>query len=107
MPQVYYGFLHDTVPFASTVEDWNNLIKNDINLIPALSLYKAGDKDIYAGSGEDEWIKNYDIIKRQIIYSRNLSHYSGFAIYRYDYYFNNLSYNEHVIKEYNNIKKIL
>ncbi len=108
MPQVYYGFLHDTVPFATTVEDWNDLIEKDnISLIPALSLYKAGTKDMYAGSGENEWVENYDIIKRQIIYSRNLSHYSGFAIYRYDYYFNNLNYNDTVMKETNNMKSLL
>ncbi len=107
MPQVYYGFLHDVVPFAETIEQWNNLITNDISLIPALSLYKAGDKDTYAGSGYDEWVSNYDIIKRQIIYSRNLSKYKGFAIYRYDYYFNNLNYNDNVLKEIDNIKSIL
>lgn len=107
MPQVYYGFLHDVVPFSDTIEEWNELIKNDIVLIPALSLYKAGDKDTYAGSGYDEWVNNFDIIKRQIIYSRNLSKYQGFAIYRYDYYFNNLNYNNHVLKEINNMKSIL
>lgn len=107
MPQVYYGFLHDVVPFADTIEQWNQLIKNDISLIPALSLYKAGDKDTYAGSGYDEWVNNYDIIKRQIIYSRNLSNYKGFAIYRYDYYFNKLNYNDNVVKEVENIKEVL
>lgn len=107
MPQVYYGFLHDVVPFVDTIEEWNGLITNDIELIPALSLYKAGDKDTYAGSGYEEWVDNYDIIKRQIIYSRNLSKYKGFAIYRYDYYFNNLNYNDNVLKEINNIKSIL
>lgn len=107
MPQVYYGFLHDVVPFSDTIEEWNELITNDIVLIPALSLYKAGDKDTYAGSGYDEWVNNFDIIKRQIIYSRNLSKYQGFAIYRYDYYFNNLNYNDHVLKEINNMKSIL
>ena len=107
MPQVYYGFLHEVVPFADTIEEWNSLITNNISLIPALSLYKAGDKDTYAGSGYEEWVDNFDIIKRQIIYSRNLSHYTGFAIYRYDYYFNNLNYNDNVLKEVDNIKSIL
>lgn len=106
MPQVYYGFLHSVVPFSDTILNWDNLIKNDIDLIPALSLYKAGDKDLYAGSGEKEWQENYDIIKRQIIYSRSLSHYKGFALYRYDYFFNNLNYNENVMKEVENVKEI-
>lgn len=85
MPQIYYGFLHETKPFIKTINEWKGLIKNDVKLIPTLSLYKSGEVDIYAGKGKDEWIENTNIIKKQIQVSRNIKHYSGFSLYRYNY----------------------
>ena len=107
MPQVYYGFLNSVVPFSDIIEEWNNLIKNKVELVPALALYKAGEVDNYAKDGKNEWIEHNDIIKRQIEYSRNMSKYKGYSLYRYDYYFNIDAYNETVLKEVNNIKSIV
>lgn len=89
MPQIYYGFLHDSKPFIKTVNEWENLIHNNTKLVVALSLYKAGEQDIYAGSAKNEWIDNNDIIKKQIQVIRNLSNYNGFSIFRYDFLSNN------------------
>lgn len=85
MPQIYYGFLHQTKPFIETINEWNNLIKNNVELIPVLSLYKSGEIDSYAGSGGNEWVENDNIIKKQIQVSRNLSNYVGFSLFRYDF----------------------
>lgn len=85
MPQIYYGFLHETKPFIKTVNEWNDLIKNDVELIPTLSLYKVGKIDNYAKSGSDEWINNSNMIKKQIQVSRNINYYKGFSLFRYDY----------------------
>ena len=66
MPQLYYGFFNQNKPFQETITTWDNLIKkNNVSLIPVLSLYKSGKKDNYAGSGSNEWIENDDIIKKQ------------------------------------------
>lgn len=89
MPQLYYGFLHETKPFIQTINEWNNLIENDTELIVALALYKAGEIDNYAGNANDEWQNNKNIIKKQILVSRNISHYKGFSFFRYDYLENN------------------
>jgi len=106
MPQIYFGFENSNKPFIDTINEWNNLILNeDIMLIPALSLYKSGSIDNYAGSGSNEWIDNNDIIKRQIIYSRNLSKYKGFSIFRYDHFYN--SSNSNMKDEVTNIKNSL
>lgn len=88
MPQIYYGFLNEKKPFIQTVNEWNNLIKNNTKLVVALSLYKVGNLDKYAGSGIEEWILSNDIIKKQIQVVRNLSNYNGFSIFRYDYFSN-------------------
>ena len=106
MPQIYYGFYNEKMPFYKVVGDWNSTIKNkNIDLIVALSLYKSGNIDKYALSGSEEWINNTDIIKREIIISRNMSNYKGFSIYRYD----NLieESNDSMKKEVANLHQIL
>jgi len=108
MPQIYFGFENSNKPFVSTIEEWSSLIKvSSIKLIPALSLYKSGNIDKYAGSGSNEWIDNFDILKRQILYSRGVKNYSGFSIFRYDFFYNKDKQNSNMIKEINNIKSII
>ena len=106
MPQVYYGFLNSTKPFEDTVKSWNNLITNDIDLIPALAFYKTGNIDNYAKEGVNEWVLYNNIIAREVMLSRELSNYSGFALFRYDSIFgNNLTETSFLEKE--NLKNIL
>lgn len=88
MPQLYYGFNNETRPFIKTLNEWNSLIKNDTKLITALSLYKAGTIDKYAKAGKYEWIENSNIIRKQIQVARNIINYTGYAIFRYDYFIN-------------------
>lgn len=108
MPQIYYGFKNETKPFIDTVNIWNSLIEiDDIKLIPALAFYKIGNIDKYAGTGENEWIENSDIIKKEILISRNTNRYGGFSLFRYDYLFNEEKRNDNISKEIENIKEIL
>ena len=108
MPQVYFGFLNETRPFLDTVAMWNDLIKIDnITLIPALALYKSGTKDIYAKGGINEWVQRSDIIKRQVLVSRNLNKYGGFSIFSYNYLFNKNKLNKSLIEEFDNLVDIL
>ena len=108
MPQIYFGFNNQNRPFTSTIEEWNDLIKTDsVTLIPALALYKSGNDDKYAGSGSKEWINNSNIIKKQILYARNISNYSGFSLFRYDFFYDQTIQNETVQKEVKNIIDIL
>lgn len=104
MPQVYYGFDNEYKPFNKTINEWNNLIKNNTKIIPVLAFYKVGVEDKLAGNGKYEWINNNDIIKRQINISRELSNYSGFSLFRYDFLFNNNLINENSKQEINNLK---
>lgn len=106
MPQIYYGFENEAMPFISTIELWNSLITNDIDLYVALGLYKSGLEDAYAGSGKNEWLNNNDIIKKQIVISRLNSNYKGFVIFRYNHLFNDLETNQTLIQEVNNMKSI-
>jgi len=85
MPQIYYGFTHQTKPFIQTINEWNDLIENNVKLIPALALYKIGEYDIYAGSGANEWLENDNIIENQIKILRSIKKNHGFSIFRYKY----------------------
>ena len=106
MPQVYYGFLNSTKPFEETIKSWNNLITNKIDLIPALAFYKTGNIDKYAKDGVNEWIEYNNIISREVLLSRELSNYNGFALFRYDSIFgSNLTETSFLEKE--KLKNIL
>jgi len=108
MPQVYYGFYNSSRDYISVIKEWDNLIKNaDIQLIIALAFYKVGTIDDYAKNGKFEWVNNDNIIMKEIILSRNLSHYSGFSLYRYDSIFDKENYNSISLKELNNMKKVI
>ena len=106
MPQVYYGFLNSVKPFEETVKSWNSLITNNIELIPALAFYKTGNKDEFAKDGSNEWIEYNNIISREVMLSRELSNYSGFAIFRYDSLFSS-NLTETSFLERENLKNIL
>lgn len=106
MPQIYYGFSHETKPYIQTINEWNKLIENDVELIVALALYKAGEVDNYAGNASDEWQNNNNIIKNQILVSRNISHYKGFSFFRYDF-LENTQKNVNLHQEILNYKDLL
>ena len=83
-----------------------NYKNNDIELIPALAFYKTGNIDNYAKEGANEWVEYNNIIAREVMLSRELSNYSGFALFRYDSIFgNNLTETSFLEKE--NLKNIL
>lgn len=108
MPQIYYGFFNETQAFHNVVKKWDKLVTNkNIKLIPALAFYKVGLVDEYAKSGANEWVENNNIIMREIIMSRNLKNYDGFALYRYDYLYNEELKTKTTMKEIENIKKIM
>ncbi len=86
-PQIYYGFDHGSIPYASTLEKWTAMPRReDIALYVGLALYKAGlEEDPYAGDGKAEWAKNHNILARQVETARNTGRVSGFVLFRYDY----------------------
>ena len=102
MPQIYYGFRNEAKPFIDTINEWNELIPDErIPMYVALALYKEDTEDEYAGNGKFEWIEESDILKRQVLLSRNLSNYHGFSIFRYDNAYQGES------EEFTNLKELV
>lgn len=106
IPQLYYGFYNTQKPYVETLKEWSSINKNNTNLYVALSLYKSGKVDKWAGDGKNEWLENDDIIKKQVLVARNESNYKGFYIFRYDNLFNNIS-NKKLNSEVDNLKEII
>lgn len=108
IPQIYYGFYNSTKSYLKVANEWHDLLKNkNIKFYVALAFYKVGLEDKYAKDGYYEWLMNDDIIMREVLLSRNLEKYSGFALFRYDSLFNTNIYTSTSIKEIENLKKIL
>ncbi len=90
MPQVYYGFENETLPFERAVSQWEDLCEaGKVKLYFGLAFYKCGSVDPYASASDSpdsaryEWQRNTDIIARQLRAIRSLSHYGGYALYSY------------------------
>lgn len=92
-PQIYFGLKHETHPFDKTVDKWANIIKiDDVKLVIGMTFGKALSKtDKWAGSGNDEWKKDTDIMKRCLEYTKNVNKCTGVSVFCYQYYYNPLS----------------
>lgn len=85
LPQVYFGFENQTRPFMKSVKEWSELVTcPDVKLYYGLAAYKQGERDEYAGSGAEEWIKNGDVIERQIEEIRKIPNCGGYSLYSYN-----------------------
>lgn len=84
IPQIYFGFDHETYPFKSLLSQWSKLPRNsEVQLACGIAGYKCATEDSYAGEGVAEWQENTDILVRQLEAVRADENYSGFVMYSY------------------------
>lgn len=104
LPQIYFGFENESLPFEKCFEDWLGITdENKVALMPGLALYKSGKEDVFAGKGKSEWQENSDVISRQVSCVRDRG-CRGFALYSGSY----INFSETFIgKELNNLKSVL
>lgn len=77
IPQLYFGFNHETLPFETALSQWAELNVNpDIQLIGGIGAYKAVNPE------SEEW-ENPDIIKRQAEVVLNSDKYDGYCLFSY------------------------
>lgn len=108
IPQLYYGFENQYLPFEKAYNSWNEIIEktnSKVKLIPALAFYKVGSVDNEAGSGKNEWLAG-GIIEKQVLSLREKTNYSGFGVFRYDFLFNKDAVNKMSQKELTNIRNL-
>ncbi len=102
IPQIYYGFENETMPYKEVLEKWCGIVTNEnIKLVIGLGSYKCGESDLYAGNGKDEWLNNTDILAKQLSLLREKG-CDGFSVFSY----NSLALpNETAEKEWKNFKE--
>lgn len=84
IPQVYYGFDNEYLPYKKSVNQWKKTVTDEsIKLVIGLASYKCGVEDLYAGSGKNEWQKNDDVLYRQLKYLRK-KECDGFSLFSYN-----------------------
>lgn len=105
VPQIYFGFNNEAMPFADITKRWAKL-SNGINIVWGLAVYKCGKIDENARSGSEEWQKSSDILARQLDCVRTLDNYGGFALFSYSYIYEQEN-NENLKKEMQNLKSMI
>lgn len=92
-PQIYFGMEHQTFPFEKICVEFSRLAADSkIPLIVGMTLEKAangfgGIADAFAGSGENEWIENRDVLLRCLQYTQELDACRGVAYFSYRLFF--------------------
>lgn len=86
-PQVYFGFEHETYPFHRTVTKWLGYQRHEqVKLYVGLALYKTGQADKYAGSGEKEWQTHESIMARSVNWLRTREGVDGFSFFSWRHF---------------------
>ncbi|MBQ4604659.1 MAG: family 10 glycosylhydrolase [Clostridia bacterium] len=84
IPQIYFGFEHETLAFNSLLNGWGNLSRTSgVKLACGIAAYKCETTDKYAGTGSAEWKNNTDILSRQLTEIRKNRNYGGFVVFSY------------------------
>lgn len=82
IPQIYFGFGNEFLPFEDCAKSWRKIVTNkNVTLCAGLALYKVGKEDLNAGKGgKDEWTTEKKIIARQVEFLKS-QNYGGFCLY--------------------------
>lgn len=83
VPQIYFGFMNETCPFAETLAEWQQLVTcSRVSLVIGLAAYKQGAEDRWAGAaGELEWAEDETVLARQIELVNGSENVHGYALY--------------------------
>ena len=85
IPQIYFGYEHESAPFAEILRMWQTLPRSEtVRLIIGLAAYKSGQPDPYAGAGASEWCAVPDLLVRQASDILRDHHSDGAAFYHAD-----------------------
>lgn len=80
-PQIYWSYENTAAPYAQMLKSWEDMITSPkVQLYIGLATYKVG--------GEFDFKNCTDMMERQVEDAREMDHYKGFALYRYDSLFN-------------------
>ncbi len=82
IPQIYYGYRNQTMPFAQTLTQWLSLPRDaSVEMFVGLAAYKVGAVDAFAGSGSTEWQEESALLAKQTADVLTSAESSGAALY--------------------------
>ena len=88
IPQIYYGFENEKMPFGKVFKEWDDLCKTqNVKLLCGLGAYKCGREDKFAGKGKYEWNENVNILSTQYEQALVSPVWQGFSLFSYSYCF--------------------
>lgn len=104
IPQIYYGFNHETLPFDETLESWSRIGKNPkVSLACGIAAYKCDENHSYLNENErTDWQSRKNNLAMQISSVKNNKNYSGFVLFSYG----NLI-NQNCAEEIENLKETI
>lgn len=86
IPQIYYGFTHETKAFTQVLRRWETLPRHEsVRLLCGLAAYKQGEEDEYAGAGRLEWAQSDDVLARQIAAVAADEQWGGYSLFSYSH----------------------
>ena len=82
IPQIYYGFEHETMPFLEVMAQWTALPRSfSVALMIGIATYKVGETDLNAGSGQKEWLDCPALPAREAAAALRDENVTGIAFY--------------------------
>ena len=88
IPQIYYGFENESMPFSDVMREWENIARESkVQLVCGLGAYKCGKADEFAGKGKNEWKENVNILSRQYEQLLKSQVWQGFSLFSYSFCF--------------------
>lgn len=110
-PQFYYGMIHGQVSISVLMREWDRVLtREDIKLIPVLTLHKAGTNDTWAvkEDAKAEWINHNDVLLESMTYLLVNEHrpIDGIGFFCYQYFHGSNSKNKAVVAERENYAPI-
>ena len=85
IPQIYFGFNHETHPFEKALSDWSTFERNkSVNLACGIAAYKCDKNFSYMNENEEsDWQTKKNNLANQVETIRNNKNYCGFVVFSY------------------------
>ncbi len=104
IPQIYFGFNHETLPFEDTLVKWSSLQRStSVKLACGIAAYKCDENYAYLTEKEkNDWQSQKNNVALQVLSCRKNKNYSGFVLFSYG----DLK-KQNCEEEINNLKKVI
>ena len=85
IPQIYFGFNHESLPFSETLSEWGNFERSSsVKLACGIAAYKCNENCSYYNENEKyDWQSRKNNLAMQVSMIKENRNYCGFAVFSY------------------------